>query len=406
MNVLRLNRIALKAISRNKLRTGLAVLGVAIGIGAVISMVAVGEGTADRLRSAISSLGANMIWIEAGSVNRAGVRTGSFGTRSLVRGDLEAIKAQVPLVTNVSPQVDTGVQIVYGNRNWRSTVRGVTPEYLAVKEWAVVQGISFSEQDVGAATKVCVLGQTVWKSLFVDEDPLNKIVRVKGLPCKVLGVLARKGAAATGQDQDDTFLMPYTTVQNKIKGQYWLDDILCSATSAAVLNEAEAEIAALLRERHHIAPGAPEDFNLRHPVEIAEAVAKSAQDMKILLAGIAAISLLVGGIGIMNIMLVSVTERTREIGIRMAVGARGIDIQWQFLWEAIILSLAGGLAGILLGQAASLVLTSTLQWPTRVSPSAVLLAFGFSTSLGMFFGYYPALKASRLDPIDALRFET
>jgi putative ABC transport system permease protein len=398
-------RVALVALGRNKLRTSLAMLGIAIGIGAVVSMVAVGEGASVKVEGSIASLGANMIWLEAGSVNMAGVRTGNIGTRSLVIGDAEAIKTQIPFVTNVSPQVDTGVQIVYGNKNWRSTVRGESPEYLAVKEWAVVLGDSFTDQDVRSAANVCVLGQSVWKNLFMDEDPINKMVRVKGLPCKVVGVLAAKGATATGQDQDDTFLMPYTTVMKKIKGQYWLDDIICSATSAGVLAEAERQIALLLRERHHIAPGSPDDFNLRHPVEIAEAVAKSVKDMEMLLASIAAISLLVGGVGIMNIMLVSVTERTREIGIRMSVGAREADIQKQFLLEALFISLAGGAFGIAIGAGASYAITNILQWPVQVSLNSLLLAFGFSVSIGVFFGFYPASKASRLDPIHALRHE-
>jgi putative ABC transport system permease protein len=401
-----LTRMVVVALSRNRVRTFLSLLGVAIGVGAVVSMVAVGEGATARVRDQIASLGANSIWIEAGSANRAGVRTGSFGTKSLVLGDAEAIKTQIPFVTNISPQVDTGVQVIYGNQNWRSTVRGESPEYLASKEWAVVLGECFTDQDVRAAANVCVLGQTVWKNLFVDEDPINKIIRVKGLPCKVVGVLAKKGASATGQDQDDAFLMPYTTVQKKIKGQYWLDDIICTAISADVLAEAEKEITALLRERHHIASGASEDFNLRHPVEIAEAVANSVKDMEMLLASIAAISLLVGGIGIMNTMLVSVTERTREIGIRMSVGARAFDIQRQFLGEALVISLAGGMIGILIGRAASFVITNTLHWPVRLSPNSVLLAFGFALSIGAFFGFYPAFKASRLDPVEALRFET
>jgi putative ABC transport system permease protein len=405
MGLFTLIRVALVALGRNKLRTSLAMLGIAIGIGAVVSMVAVGEGASVKVEGSIASLGANMIWLEAGSVNMAGVRTGNIGTRSLVIGDAEAIKTQIPFVTNVSPQVDTGVQIVYGNKNWRSTVRGESPEYLAVKEWAVVLGDSFTDQDVRSAANVCVLGQSVWKNLFMDEDPINKMVRVKGLPCKVVGVLAAKGATATGQDQDDTFLMPYTTVMKKIKGQYWLDDIICSATSAGVLAEAERQIALLLRERHHIAPGSPDDFNLRHPVEIAEAVAKSVKDMEMLLASIAAISLLVGGVGIMNIMLVSVTERTREIGIRMSVGAREADIQKQFLLEALFISLAGGAFGIAIGAGASYAITNILQWPVQVSLNSLLLAFGFSVSIGVFFGFYPASKASRLDPIHALRHE-
>jgi len=405
MNILALNRIAWKAFSRNKLRTGLALLGVAIGVGAVVSMVAIGEGASIRVEKSMATLGANLIWIEEGSATRGGVRTGSKGTRRLLVSDAEAIKTQIPFVTNVSPLVDTRVQIVYANQNWRSQVRGTSPEYLAVKEWAVVEGESFTEEDVHSAANVCLIGQTVRTRIFGSEDPIGQMIRVKNLPCHVVGVLAAKGASVTGGDQDDTFLMPYTTVQKKLMGQFWLDDIQCSATSAAVLAEAEKQITTLLRERHQIMPGIPDDFNLRHPVEIAEAVAKSVKDMEMLLASIAAISLLVGGIGIMNIMLVSVTERTREIGIRMSVGARGFDIQQQFLWEAVSVSLAGGLLGILVGVTASFLIQKMLGWAVRVTPNAVWLAFGFSAALGIFFGYYPAFKASRLEPIDALRFE-
>jgi putative ABC transport system permease protein len=333
------------------------------------------------------------------------VRTGSKGSSHLLVSDAEAIKTQVPFVINVSPMVDTRVQIIYENQNWRSTVRGVAPEYLAVKEWPIVLGEPFSEEDVRSVRNVCIIGRTLQARIFGSENPVGRMIRVKNLPTRVLGVLAPKGASVTGGDQDDTFLMPYTTVQKKLMGQPWLDDIQCSATSAAVLAEAEKQITALLRERHQILPGMSDDFNLRHPVEIAEAVAASAKTMELLLATIASISLLVGGIGIMNIMLVSVTERTREIGIRMSVGARGIDIQLQFLWEAVSVSLVGGLLGCLLGMATSIVIPKTLGWAVRLTPNAILAAFSFSAAIGVFFGFYPAFKASRLEPIEALRFE-
>jgi putative ABC transport system permease protein len=404
MNPLKLTRIAGTALGRNKLRTGLALLGIAIGVGAVITMVAVGEGASIRVEKSIASLGANMIWIEEGSANRGGVRTGTKGTRKLIVADAEAIKT-IPFVINVSPLVDSRVQIVYGNQNWRSQVRGTSPEFLAVKEWPIVLGECFTEDDVRGSRNVCILGQTMREKLFGSEDPVGQTIRVNKMPCLVLGVLAVKGASVTGGNQDDTFIMPYTTVQKKIMGQPWLDDIQCSATSAAVLAEAEKQITELLRERHGITPGRDDDFNLRHPVEIAEAVAASVKNMNLLLASIAAISLLVGGIGIMNIMLVSVTERTREIGIRMSVGARGFDIMQQFLWESIAVSLTGGFFGLLLGYAAAIALEETLGWPVRLTVNAMLLAVGFSFGIGVFFGYYPAFKASRLEPIDALRHE-
>jgi len=405
MHVMRLGRMSLRAISRNKIRAFLSVLGIAIGIGAVVSMVAVGEGASARIHQAIASLGAKMIWVEAGGANVRGVRTGSYGTKTLIIQDAEAIRKQIPVVKYISPQVDTRVQLVYGNQNWNSTVRGESPEYLDMREWPIAKGGPFTDQDVSGRSKVCLLGQTIVDRLFGDIDPIGQTIRVKGLPVRVIGVLARKGAAATGQDQDDTFIMPYTTVQTKIKGQYWLDDILCSATSEGAYEEAKKEVIALIRQRHHIAEGAPDDFNLRDPTEIAQAVAETSKTMTLLLVSIASISLLVGGIGIMNIMLVSVTERTHEIGIRMSVGARAVDIWQQFLFEAITLGIMGGLLGFFVGTASSAVIRSTLQWAVQVSAGAFFLAFGFSVGIGVLFGFYPAYKASRMNPIDALRFE-
>jgi putative ABC transport system permease protein len=346
-----------------------------------------------------------MIWVEAGGVNRGGVRTGAFGTKTLTLSDFDAIKEQISTVTNVTPQVDTRVQVIYGNQNWGTTVRGVGPEYLALKGWHTTRGGMYTDLEVERSANVCVLGQTVAEQLFGAEDPIGETIRAKDQPCTVVGVLDVKGQSATGQDQDDTFLMPYTAVMKKIKGQTWLDDIMMSGTSAAVVDQSERDIAALLRERHHLRPGADDDFNLRHPTEIAEAVKQSAQTMEALLAAIASVSLLVGGIGIMNIMLVSVTERTREIGLRQAVGARGRDVLRQFLVEAVILSLLGGGIGIGLGWLGAQTIASSFQWPTRVSANAIVVAFGCSAAIGVFFGYYPARQASQLDPIEALRFE-
>ncbi|MBZ5558098.1 MAG: ABC transporter permease [Acidobacteriia bacterium] len=405
MNLFLIHRIALKALSQNMLRTGLTMLGIIIGVGAVICVVAIGEGASARVEQAIANIGANMIWVEAGGINRGGVRTGAFGTKTLTLEDYDAIKAHVPLVTNVTPQADTRVQVVYGNQNWGTSVRGVGPEYLALKDWKIVNGGMYTEADVERASNVCVLGQTLVDQLFGSQDPIGESIRVKDQPCAVVGVLDVKGQSTTGQDQDDNLLMPYTTVMKKIKGQTWLDDIMCSAVSAKVVDQAELDIAAIVRERHHIKPGADDDFNLRHPTEIAEAVKQSTQIMEALLAAIASVSLIVGGIGIMNIMLVSVTERTREIGLRLAVGARGRDVLRQFLIEAVILSLIGGAVGIAIGTFAAQTIASNFQWPTRVSSNAVAVAFGFSALIGIFFGYYPARQAARLDPIDALRFE-
>jgi putative ABC transport system permease protein len=405
MNVLAILRVALKALRQNALRTALTTLGIVIGVAAVICVVAIGEGAAASVERAITNIGANMIWVEAGGVNRAGVRTGAFGTKTLVLGDFDAIKEHIAAVTNVTPQVDTRVQVVYGNQNWGTTVRGVGPEYLALKNWNVTRGGMYTENDVDRSTNTCVLGQTVADQLFGAQDPIGEEIRVKDQPCTVVGVLEVKGQSATGQDQDDTFLMPYTTVMKKVKGQTWLDDIMMSATSARVVDQAEHDISALLRERHHLRPGADDDFNLRHPTEIAEAVKASTQTMEALLAAIASVSLLVGGIGIMNIMLVSVTERTREIGLRQAVGARGRDVLRQFLVEAVILSLIGGSIGVAAGMVGAQAIADSFRWPTRVSTNAIALAFGCSAAIGVFFGYYPARLAARLDPIEALRFE-
>jgi putative ABC transport system permease protein len=403
VNLLLIPRIALKALAQNKLRTALTMLGIIIGVGAVICVIAIGEGASATVERAITNIGANMIWVEAGGVNRQGVRTGAFGTKTLTLGDYDAIKEHITTVTNVTPQADTRVQVVYGNQNWSTPVRGVGPEYVALKNWNVVRGGMYTEVDVERASNVCVLGQTVTAQLFGEQDPIGESIRVNNEPCAVVGVLDVKGQSATGQDQDDQFLMPYTTVMKKIKGQTWLDDIMMSATSAAVVDQTEQDITALLRERHHIR--GDDDFNLRHPTEIAEAVKASTQTMEALLAAIASVSLLVGGIGIMNIMLVSVTERTREIGLRQAVGARGRDVLRQFLVEAVILSLIGGAIGIAAGMIGARTIADSFQWPTRVSSNAIALAFLFSAFIGVFFGYYPARRAARLDPIDALRFE-
>jgi putative ABC transport system permease protein len=403
MNPLMIPRLALKALAQNKLRTGLTMLGIIIGVGAVICVVAIGEGASASVERAITNIGANMVWVEAGGVNRNGVRTGSGATKTLTLSDYEAIKSQISLVTNVTPQADTRVQVVYGNQNWATPVRGVGPEYLALKNWNIVRGGMYTEVDVERANNVCVLGQTVVDQLFGEQEPVGESIRVNAEPCVVVGVLDVKGQSATGQDQDDQFLMPYSTVMKKIKGQPWLDDILMSATSAAVVDQVEAEITALLRERHHIR--GDDDFNLRHPTEIAEAVKQSTQTMEALLGAIASVSLLVGGIGIMNIMLVSVTERTREIGLRQAVGARGRDVLRQFLVEAVILSLIGGVIGIALGTFGARIIANSMEWPTRVSSNAIAIAFLFSAAIGVFFGYYPARQAARLDPIEALRAE-
>jgi putative ABC transport system permease protein len=377
-------------------------LGIIIGVSAVWRS-ARRAATHDR---AFANIGANMVWVEAGGMNKNGVRTGNGQTSTLTLGDYEAIKTRIPLVTNVTPQADTGVQLIYGNQNWHSSVRGIGPAYIELKNWKVARGGMFTDQDVDRASNVCVLGQTIVDQLFGDEqDPLGEIIRVNNEPCKVLGVLEVKGQSATGQDQDDNLLMPYSTVMKKIKGQTWLDDIMCSALSGSQIDQAEQDITTLMRERHHIRPDGQDDFNLRHPTEIAEAVKASTQTMETLLAAIASVSLLVGGVGIMNIMLVSVTERTREIGLRMAVGARAADVLRQFLIEAVLLSVLGGAVGVAIGLFGARAIANSLHWPTHISTSAIWIAFGVSAAIGITFGYYPAFRAARLDPIEALRIE-
>src|SRR5450759_5148839 len=346
-----------------------------------------------------------MIWIEAGGVNKNGVHTGAYGTKSLTLGDAKAIQLQIALVTDVSPNVDQRCQLIYGNQNWNSTVRGISPEYLAVKSWPILRGEMFTQRDIDAAANVCVLGRTVVEQLFADQDPIGETIRVKDQICKVIGLLAPKGQSATGQDQDDTFMMPYTTVMKKLMGQYWLDDVMMSAISAEAAPAAEEQIAVLLRDRHRIRPGAADDFNIKHPTEIADAVAQSARTMEVLLAGVASVSLLVGGVGIMNIMLVSVTERTREIGVRKALGATSKDILFQFLAEAVILCVLGGALGVAAGMLGAIQLSSSMGWKTAVDAQSIVLAFSFASAIGLVFGVWPARRASALDPIEALRYE-
>jgi putative ABC transport system permease protein len=398
-------RMAFRALGRNKMRTALTMLGVIIGVAAVICTVSIGEGATQRIQNAIENMGANMVWIEAGGVNLNGVRTGNGQTKTLTMDDLKAIQDQIPLVSHATPNVDGRAQVVFGNQNWNTSMRGISPDYLFVRKLAVERGTFFGEDEIDRADNVCVLGPTVASILFLSDNPIGQTVRVNNQPCKVIGILEPKGQSATGQDQDDMILMPYSTVQKKVKGINWLDDIWASANTADVVPEAEREITDLLRERHHIRTGQPDDFNIRHPVEIANAMADSARMMELLLASIASIALFVGGIGIMNIMLVSVTERTREIGVRMAVGASEKDVQMQFLSEAIVMSLMGGAIGLILGMLGSVLIARILQWPTAVPLSAILIAFVFSACVGIFFGYYPAWKAASLDPIEALRYE-
>ncbi len=396
---------ATRALRRNKLRSALTILGITIGIGAVICVVAIGTAGSEQIQDQLNSLGENLVWIEAGGRNVNGLRTGTRGTKSLTLGDVEAIRNQVPLIKSISPNLDGNIQVVYGNLNWYTHYRGDSPEYLQIKRWKIAQGTNITQDDVDTAANVCLLGHTVEEQLFGNANPIGQEIKVLSLPCKVVGTVEPKGFSATGQDQDDFILMPYTTVQHKIRGITWLDDIMCSAVSPEAVAMARMQIDGLLRERHRIRPGQEEDFNIRSPEDLIEARLDASHTLSLLLVSIASVSLLVGGIGIMNVMLVSVTERTREIGIRMAVGATEQQVQMQFLGESVLLSLFGGLVGVLLGLAGSVLLGNVLRWPMRVSANAVGLAALFSIAVGVFFGYYPARQAARLDPIQALRFE-
>jgi putative ABC transport system permease protein len=396
---------ALGAMAANKLRTALTMLGITIGIAAVICTVAIGEGGSNRVREQFQALGDNFVWVEAGSRNFQGVRTGTGTTKSLTVRDAQAIQEAIPLIKSVSPNVDARVQAIYGNQNWYTTYRGVSPEYLAIRRWTVARGASFTHQDVTLAANVCLLGQTVVDALFAGADPIGRKIRLGPQPFRVIGVLAPKGETATGQDQDDTVLMPFTTAQHKIKGISWLDDIMCSAVTPEAIRPAKEQIVRLLRQRHHLRPNAPDDFNLRSPEEVLEAQRETSRTFTLLLASIASVSLLVGGIGIMNIMFVTVTERTREIGVRRALGATRRSVQSQFLIEAVLLCAISGAVGVLLGVVASSVFASVLGWVMIIPPRAIAIAVLFSGLIGVGFGFYPARKASLLDPIEALRYE-
>jgi putative ABC transport system permease protein len=396
---------AMTALLRNKMRSILTVLGITIGIAAVICVVAIGKAGQARVEQQLNNLGDNFVWVEAGGRAVNGVRTGTHGTKSLVYADAVAIKNQVSLIKSASPNVDGNIQIIYANQNWYTRYRGVSPEYFDIARWFIDQGAAFSQDDVDRSADVCVIGRTVRDQLFGVEDPIGKVMRVKDLPCKIVATIMPKGLSMSGQDQDDIIIMPYTTAMKKISGITWLDDILCSAVSREAVKPAGQEAAAILRDRHHLRPEEEDDFNIRNPEDIIQAQLEASKTLTVLLIAIASISLIVGGIGIMNVMLVSVTERTREIGVRVAVGATEEAIQLQFLGESVMLSLVGGGAGVLFGIVGSYLVGKTLQWPMIMSLESVAVAAFFSVAVGVFFGYYPARKASLLDPIEALRYE-
>jgi putative ABC transport system permease protein len=406
MDLVAIIRIAMRALARNKLRSMLTMLGIIIGVGAVIAMVSVGQGAQQQAQQQIAAMGSNMLFVQSGTVNRGGMRMGWGATKTLVYDDLLAILRECPSVKAAAPGSQASAQVVFGNDNWATNINGTEPQYFDIRSWPMAEGSSFSQDDVSMAANVAVIGETVRKNLFGATDPIGETVRINNLPFKVVGLLIPKGtSAAMGQDQDDIILVPITTLQKKITGQDWLRWIMVSAVSKEASYTAQQQITALLRDRHRIRSSQDDDFFVRNLADMADLADQNARLFTILLGSIASISLLVGGIGIMNIMLVSVTERTREIGIRMAIGATEGDVQQQFLIEAVVLSIVGGGVGILSGMAASYLITQTLGWPVLVSPTAIFAAVLFSMAVGVFFGFYPARKAARLDPIEALRYE-
>jgi putative ABC transport system permease protein len=410
MTVVQSMRIALRALRVNKLRSLLTMLGIIIGVGAVIAMVGVGAGAQARVAEQIQSLGSNLIVVLSGSVTSGGLRLGHGSQLTISEDDATAIAREVPAVQVAAPSTRGSAQVVYGNLNWSTTIHGVTADYAEARDWPVIAGRPIDPEDVTGAAKVAVLGQTTAQNLFAGAEPLGQIIRIKRVPFTVVGVLDGKGQSSWGQDQDDVILIPLSTAKTKVLGASQANARAVGAISVKIqpgqdMAEAEAQIRALLRQRHRLAPLQEDDFWLRNLSEVLRTQEESAQVMTYLLAAIASVSLLVGGIGIMNIMLVSVTERTREIGLRMAVGARSRDIRVQFLVEATTLCLIGGLIGIALGLAGSGAINYFAEWRTLILPDAIALAFGFAAAVGILFGFYPAHKAARLDPIEALRYE-
>ncbi|MGC2063278.1 MAG: ABC transporter permease [Thermodesulfovibrionales bacterium] len=401
-------KLSFRALRVNKMRSALTMLGIIIGVGAVIAMLAVGTGASSQIAEQISSMGSNMIMIVPGTTTSGGVRMGAGTQSTLTMDDAAAIEKECSAVSDVAPVHNGAAQVVFGHLNWSTAITGTTPGMLNVRDWPLSSGRPFTDQDVRSATKVCLLGQTVVDNLFGDADPLGQVIRIKKIPFTVIGVLGPKGQSPNGQDQDDNIYLPVTTAQKKLFGTTFpgtVRAIMVKAKSAGDLAAAEQQINELLKQRHHIGQKQDNDFTVRNLTQMMQAAEQSSKVMTMLLGAIASVSLLVGGIGIMNIMLVSVTERTREIGIRMAIGAKTWDIRFQFIIEALTLSMIGGTAGIAIGLGGSSVLSMLAGWPTVVSVPSILLSFGFSGLIGIFFGYYPAYKASLLDPIDALRYE-
>ncbi len=397
--------VALRALRRNKMRSVLTALGIIIGVGAVIAMVGIGNGAKAQVEAQIASLGQNVILIFSGSTTSSGIRTGWGGAGTLRVEDAEAIRREVPGIVGVSEEVVSTTQVASGNQNWFTRIYGESADYFDIRQWPLADGAPFTPQDVRSANKVCVIGRTTATQIYGNEDPVGQILRIKEVPFTVTGVLTPKGLSTQGVDQDDIVIMPYTSAMKRVIGGTNLRNINVQIGDGRQVEAAQQQIISLLRQRHNIRPGRDDDFTVRNQQEIAEAATATSRVMTLLLGAIAGVSLVVGGIGIMNIMLVSVTERTREIGVRMAVGAHGRDILTQFLIEAVTLSSVGGVIGIICGVGASKVLSAYAHWPTLISLSSIAIAFLFSAAVGIFFGFYPARKAAALDPIEALRYE-
>ncbi|MCC6290000.1 MAG: ABC transporter permease [Chitinophagaceae bacterium] len=409
MNVFNLFRIAWKALVRNKLRAFLTMLGIIIGVASVITMVAIGEGSKQSIRDQLSGMGSNMINIRPSSnvTVGGGARLGASGLQTLKVEDVDAIKEKVNFITAVSPGFQASGQVINGALNWPTTIQGVSPDYLPViREWKIKDGLNFTEEDVKTMAKVCVIGQTIVENVFTSgQNPIGQTIRFGKIPLKVIGVLAEKGENTFGQDQDDIIIAPYTTVQKRILAVPFVQTIYASAVNEQSSDTATKEITAVLRKQHKLKASDEDDFSIRTQAELISTISSTSELLTVLLAAIAGISLVVGGIGIMNIMYVSVTERTKEIGLRMSIGARGIDILLQFLVEAILISITGGIIGVALGIGAAELVNVFMQWPILISNSSIILSFMVCAITGVFFGYYPAQKAARLDPIEALRYE-
>jgi putative ABC transport system permease protein len=405
MDLLAILRIALTALRRNKVRSALTALGVIIGVASVIAMTALSAGARASIDEQMQAQGTNVVYVSAGSFGRGGVHSGSGGVQTLTLEDAQAILEQVPNVQRLTPVVRGRAQVIAANQNWNTSMEGGNEDYVVIRNWPIASGANISPRDIQLADKVCLLGDTVARTLFPGQDPVGQVIRIKSLPFKVVGVLAAKGQGQWGQDQDDIVIAPYTTLQKKLLGITYIHQMLVSSARPEQVEPTAVQITRLLRQRHRVRSPEEDDFSVRTVEEMAQARLQLASTMTALLTSVASVSLLVGGIGIMNIMLVSVTERTREIGLRMAVGARTRDILSQFLTEAVVLSVLGGVVGIGLGVGVSEALTGSLGWATEISPGSIGVAFAFAVAVGVFFGFYPARRASSLDPIEALRHE-